>query len=69
MRILLIIALVGYVLYKLGIFRIVLNTPRNQAHFRRPDDRNVNIDSMPSDKQSKRADYKGGEYVDYEEVK
>ena len=69
MRILLIIALVGYVLYKLGIFRIVLNTPRNQAHFRRQNDSNVNIDSMPSDKEPRKAGYKGGEYVDYEEVK
>lgn len=71
MRILLIIALMGYILYKLGVFRILLNSsPRGQGQFRRPGDGNVNIDSTPRDKQSaKRAGYKGGEYVDYEEVK
>ncbi|HLT81443.1 MAG TPA: hypothetical protein VKZ86_10460 [Cyclobacteriaceae bacterium] len=70
MRILLIIALVGYVLYKLGIFRLLLGTSmRGQNHFRRPNDGNVNIDSVPPDKQSRKAGFKGGEYVDYEEVK
>ena len=65
-----IIALMGYVLYKLGIFRIVLNSPtRGQAHFRRPNDGNVNIDSVPHDKRSRKADFQDGEYVDYEEVK
>jgi hypothetical protein len=68
MRILLIIALVGYVLYKLGVFRIVLGpTLRGQTQFKRPNS-NVNIDSVPHDK-SKKAEFKGGEYVDYEEVK
>ncbi|HLT82454.1 MAG TPA: hypothetical protein VKZ86_15605 [Cyclobacteriaceae bacterium] len=71
MRILLIIALVGYVLYKLGFFRILLGSSmRGQGHqFRRPGDGNVNIDSRPADKQSRKASFKGGEYVDYEEVK
>lgn len=70
MRILLIIALVGYILYKLGVFRIVLGTSvRGQAHFKRPNDGNVNIDSVPPDKQSRKSEFKGGEYVDYEEVK
>jgi hypothetical protein len=70
MRILLIIALIGYILYKLGVFRILLNSSmRGQGHFRRPSDGNVNIDSIPRDKQSRKAEFKGGEYVDYEEVK
>jgi len=69
MRILIIIALVCYVFYKLGIFRLLLGSSvRGHAQFRRPGDGNVHIDSIPPDKQ-KKSEFKGGEYVDYEEVK
>lgn len=72
LRILLIITLVGYVLYKFGFFRIsthstVRGNPSN-PNFNRKTDGNVNIDSVP-DKEKKRSTFKGGEYVDYEEVK
>lgn len=72
LRLLLIISLVVYVLYKLGVFRIFMNTqvrgngqPRNFN--RRPYDGNVNIDAEPDAKKKK--GYRGGEYVDYEDVK
>lgn len=74
LRILLIVTLVGYVLYKLGLFRGLLNAvtrdPGPGRSFRRPADGNVNIDSVPEDKQRTRhSGHKGGEYVDYEEIK
>lgn len=76
MRLILILALVGYLLYKLGLFRGMVranyngrggrpgNGSYNQHNRRR--DSNVNIDSVPKDK--KEPHYKGGEYIDYEEV-
>jgi hypothetical protein len=78
LRLLLIITLVGYVLYKLGLFRALTNPairgngPGRNFGSKRPPDGNVNIDSVPDpgqDAAKKRAGYKGGEYVDYEEVK
>jgi hypothetical protein len=72
LRLLLIIILVFYVLYKLGVFRsISSNTQAGQrqagARGQRPADGNVHVDSTPGDK--KRSTFKGGEYIDYEEVK
>lgn len=74
LRILLIVTLVGYVLYKLGLFRALINPPirepRTGRNFNRPPDGNVNIDSVPDEKRkSRHAGNKAGEYVDYEEVK
>lgn len=72
LRFLLIISLIVYVLYKLGIFRIFISNqvggPNRGGIFdRRPPDSNVNVNSAPKNK--KGSDFKGGEYVDYEEVK
>lgn len=69
-----VVTLVGYVLYKLGLFRGLFNPvirqPREERNFKRPADGNVNIDSVPKDKNRPRhASDKGGEYVDYEEIK
>lgn len=61
-RILLIILLVGYALYKLGVFKIF-----TQAEVKGHND-NVNIDSAQK-QDKKRSTFKGGEYVDYEDVK
>lgn len=75
LRILVIVTLVGYVLYKLGLFRGLINPVINKGpgpgrNFKRPADGNVNIDSMPEEKHRTRQSHpKGGEYVDYEEVK
>jgi hypothetical protein len=70
-KILLICILVGYVLYKLGSsVRIHTNTHSNQGpRQHRPPGSNVNIVTPPASKKSKDNDFKGGEYVDYEEVK
>ena len=64
LKILLIIALVVYVLSKLGLFRVFVQS--NQRDQYRSNDGDVNIDNNPNKKKS---DFKGGEYVDYEEVK
>ena len=67
LKVLLIVALVIYALSKLGLFRIfVQSNHRNQQHQYRHNDEDVNIDNNPNQKKS---DFKGGEYVDYEEVK
>ncbi len=74
---LLIFATIGFLLYKFGkyIFRFLylfagkesdpyLNSSRSNKV---PKDGNINIDKVPS-KQSGNKDFKGGEYVDYEEL-
>ena len=66
-RLLLTISLIFYVLYKFGFFRGITQPPNSQQN-RRPPNSNVNVDGMPP-KDKKRSDFKGGEYVDYEEVK
>ena len=67
-RFLLILSLVGYVLYKVGglFFRAgaASQQPRQQP---RPTQGKVNVDSAP--KKNKDGSIKGGEYIDYEEVK
>jgi hypothetical protein len=71
LKVLLIIVLVIYALSKLGLFRIFVQS-NQRGHYgqsnghRPPGDGNVNIDNIPNQKKS---DFKGGEYVDYEEVK
>ncbi|MFZ2906217.1 MAG: hypothetical protein WAZ98_08445 [Cyclobacteriaceae bacterium] len=67
LRILLIITLLFYVLYKFGFFR-ALSSGYNEGQNRRPPNGNVNVDSTPQ-KEKKRSDFKGGDYVDYEEIK
>lgn len=77
LRFLLILALIGYVLYKLGLFRPfthpeVRSHGPNRNFNRKPPGGNVNIDSVPGEDRKegkKRSGYKGGEYVDYEEIK
>ena len=64
LKILLIITLVVYILSKLGLFRVFVQS--NQRDQYRSNDGDVNIDNNPNKKKS---DFKGGEYVDYEEVK
>lgn len=74
-KFLLIVFLISYIIYKVGgfFFRILTlggtsqRPPRNQPP-RRPPGANVNVDYSPEKKNSK-GDFKGGEYVDYEEVK
>ncbi len=69
LRLLLIVSLIFYVLYKFGFFRALSQGARRQQNFdRKPPNGNVNVDAPPP-KEKKRSDFKGGEYVDYEEIK
>ncbi len=65
-RFLLILALVGYVLYKVGGIFFKAGASSQQPRQQRPQG-NVNVDSVP--KKDKDGHIKGGEYIDYEEVK
>jgi hypothetical protein len=68
LRWLIIGTLIGYVLYKMGFFKALsggYNEPSNQN--RRPDSK-VNVNTAPP-KEKKRSSFKGGDYVDYEEIK
>jgi hypothetical protein len=67
LKFLLIIGLVFYGLYKFGSLFYKAGAA-SQQHFREPRKSNtINIDAEPKAKKGKT--YKGGEYVDYEEVK
>lgn len=72
-RILLIVILIFYALYKLGLFRVFAGSINDgyrdgdQVN-RKPPGGNVNVDKAPP-KDKRNGEYKGGEYVDYEEVK
>ncbi len=65
-RFLLILSLVGYVLYKVGglFFRAGAASQQPRQQPKRPQG---NVDSAP--KKNKDGSIKGGEYVDYEEIK
>jgi hypothetical protein len=67
-KIIIILVLLLYVLNKVSsiIFRVAgpKQTPPN---FRRPDEGNIHVNTAP--KPGKKSGLKGGEYVDYEEVK
>jgi hypothetical protein len=70
MRLLIILGLIGYVLYKFGsvFFRAGAASQQDRFQQRKPQNGNVNVNSAP-DKPAKSGKIKGGEYVDYEEVK
>jgi hypothetical protein len=68
-RLLIIFSLIFYVLYKFGFFRAISQEARKQQNFdRRPPNSKINVDAVPP-KEKKRSGFKGGEYVDYEEIK
>lgn len=67
LRWLIIGTLIGYVLYKMGFFRALSGGYTEKDRIRRPPNSNVNVDNPPP-KEKKRG-FKGGEYVDYEEIK
>ena len=68
LRLLLILALAIYILSKIGgfFFRVGAASQNRNAASRRPEG-NVHVD--PNQKKDKRGTIKGGDYVDYEEVK
>lgn len=70
-RLLLIITLLVYLLYKLGLFRVFIggvNDGYRERKDSQPRGGNVNVDG-PTPKGKPKSDFKGGEYIDYEEVK
>ncbi|MEQ8362368.1 MAG: DUF4834 domain-containing protein [Cyclobacteriaceae bacterium] len=69
LKLLLIIAIAVYVLSKFGrfFFGMGMSSSQRRSH-QRPPDGNVNV-SGTSPKSKNNSDIKGGEYVDYEEVK
>ena len=73
-----IIAIIGYLVYRLGrfLFKFLYlfsgdnGNPSSRTTFeerQKPRDGNVSIDKVPDKTQTKKK-YKGGEYVDYEEL-
>ncbi len=66
LKYLLIVALVWYVLDRIGLFRTRIF---NHGSGRRPPGGNVNVDSASSQSSQKKRNFDGGDYVDYEEVK
>ncbi|GAB1446082.1 MAG: hypothetical protein KF860_02430 [Cyclobacteriaceae bacterium] len=69
LKFLLIIAISIYVLSKIGrfFFRMGMSSSQNRS-YQKPSDGNVNVNSSSS-KGKNKTDIKGGEYIDYEEVK
>ena len=67
-RTVLFIALLIYILSKVAgfFFRAGAASQNRNSQQRRPEG-NIHVDSVP--KKQKRGDIKGGDYVDYEEVK
>ena len=84
LKFLLITFLIGWLIFTLlgSVVKYVLrggqptsqqrgNTTQNHQRYngKRPSDGNVNIDYVPRKDKRSKEDFKGGEYVDYEEVK
>jgi hypothetical protein len=68
LRWLIIISLFTYVLYKFGFFRSLSSGYNEKQPLRKPPNSNVNVDNPPP-KEKKKSTFKGGDYVDYEEIK
>lgn len=69
LKLLLIIVITAYVLSKIGrlLFGVRMYSSQNQRHQSRPPGSNVDVDANPPRKN--KSSIKGGEYIDYEEVK
>jgi len=69
MKQLIILALIVYIVSKLSgfFFRVTASSHRNDSAQPRRPVGNIKVDSAP--KKEKRGAIKGGDYVDYEEVK
>jgi len=68
LKLLIILALVAYILSKVGgfFFRVGAASQNRNSQQQRPDG-NLNVD--PNQNKTKKGNIKGGDYVDYEEVK
>lgn len=75
-KFLLIVFFISYILYKVGGFFFKILTlggsaqrPQRNQPPKRPPGTNLNVDYAPGKKKKGGGDFKGGEYVDFEEVK
>lgn len=68
LKYLIIFTLIFYVMYKMGIFRAFSSGYNEKDQTRKPSNGNVHVDNAPQ-KEKKRSTFKGGDYVDYEEIK
>ncbi len=68
MKFFIILGLVAYVLYKVGglFFRAGAASQQSRFQQRRPPEGDINVNAAPK---KKGGTIKGGDYVDYEEVK
>ena len=60
--------LIFYVLYKMGVFRSFASGYNEPTESQKPPKSNVRVDNPPPP-EKKRTPFKGGDYVDYEEIK
>jgi hypothetical protein len=68
-KLIIILVLIIYLLNKVtSIFFRSAGRPQQTPPFRRPADGSIHMDTAPK-KTNKKSGLKGGEYVDYEEVK
>lgn len=68
-KFLLIVGIILYVIYKIGtlFFRAGAASQQNRTFYRPP---NGNVNADPNQRNEKKgSNFKGGEYIDYEEVK
>jgi hypothetical protein len=65
-RLLLIISIIGYIFYKVG--GMFFRAGAASQQFRSNERKNINVDPSPK-KDKKNGAIKGGDYVDYEDVK
>jgi hypothetical protein len=69
-KILIILGITLYILSKIGgfFFKIGAASQQRQYQQRKPNDGSIHVDSAPK-KDKKSSTIKGGDYIDYEEVK
>ena len=67
-KFLLIMALIVYILSKVGGFFFKVGAASQQRQYQQRKEGSINVDSVPK-KDKKSTNVKGGDYIDYEEVK
>ena len=70
LKLIVILVLLIYLVNRVAffLFRVLGPSHRTPPNFKRPSDGTIHMDSSPK-KSDKKSGLKGGEYVDYEEVK
>jgi hypothetical protein len=70
MKFLIVIGIIAYIIYKVGglFFRAGAASQQGRTQYRNPESNSTN-QSHPPKKEKRNGGIKGGDYVDYEEVK